>query len=59
MLGGLEMVRVVLPGDEVIPYDPETSSTHIVLGPGLRWEDRMVSVAKAGLLKKVSRPVLR
>ncbi|XP_050737839.1 exosome complex component RRP40-like isoform X1 [Eriocheir sinensis] len=55
MLGGQEWVRVVLPGDEVVPYDPETSSERIVLGPGLRWEDGMVRVAKAGLLKKVSR----
>lgn len=55
MLGGLESVRVVLPGDEVMSYDPDTSERSIYLGPGLRWEDGMVRAAKAGLLKKTPR----
>lgn len=53
MRGAPEHERVVLPGDTVMPYDPETSTERIVLGPGLRWEDGTVRVAKAGLLKKV------
>lgn len=48
-------MRAVLPGDEVMRYDPETSRERIVIGPGLRWEDGTVRVAKAGLLKKMKR----
>lgn len=51
----MEAVRVVLPGDKVMSYNPETSDERIFLGPGLRWEDGMVRAAKPGLLKKTPR----
>ncbi|KAG0730104.1 Exosome complex component RRP40 [Chionoecetes opilio] len=53
--GGVEAVRVVLPGDTVMHYNTETSTERIFLGPGLRWEDGMVRAAKPGLLKKTQR----
>lgn len=47
----------MLPGDQVLQYDPEDSRDRVYVGPGLRWENNIIRATKPGLLKKSSRKI--
>ncbi|XP_045603254.1 exosome complex component RRP40 [Procambarus clarkii] len=54
-VGGIEIIGVVLPGDEILKFNPDRNKERIFIGPGLRWEDNVVRATKPGLLKKTPR----
>lgn len=47
-----ESLYVVLPGDEVLHFNPEENRDRIFIGPGLRWQDNVVRATRPGILKK-------
>ncbi|XP_042210965.1 exosome complex component RRP40-like [Homarus americanus] len=51
-VAGVEVLKVVLPGDEVLQYNPDRNKERIFIGPGLRWEDNVIRATRPGLLKK-------
>lgn len=54
-VGGIETLGVVLPGDEVLQFNPDTNKERIYIGPGLRWEDNIVRATRPGQLKKTAK----
>lgn len=55
MVGGAEIIGVVLPGDEILQFNPDVNKERICIGPGLRWEDNVVRATKPGILKKTTK----
>ncbi|XP_042226667.1 exosome complex component RRP40-like [Homarus americanus] len=53
--GGLKILQVVLPGDEVLQFSPNGNNERIILGPGLRWHENNICATRSGLLKKASK----
>ncbi|KAK7072932.1 Exosome component 3 [Halocaridina rubra] len=47
-----ESLYIVLPGDQVLRFNPEENRDRIFIGPGLRWQDNVVRATKPGMLKK-------
>ena len=43
---------MVLPGDDVLHFNPEESTDRIFIGPGLRWQDNIVRATRTGILKR-------
>ncbi|XP_053636147.1 exosome complex component RRP40 [Cherax quadricarinatus] len=52
-IGGVEVLRVVLPGDEVLQLNADKAD--ISIGPGLRWQENVICATRSGLLKKTSK----
>ncbi|XP_064117112.1 exosome complex component RRP40-like [Macrobrachium nipponense] len=47
-----ESLHVVLPGDNILEFNPEKDRDRIFIGPGLRWQDNVVRATRPGVLKK-------
>ncbi|XP_045611653.2 exosome complex component RRP40 [Procambarus clarkii] len=52
-LDGVEVLRIVLPGDEVLQFNPDEQC--IFIGPGLRWQENVICATRSGVLKKTSK----
>ncbi|XP_047501840.1 exosome complex component RRP40-like [Penaeus chinensis] len=54
-VGNIRTLRVVLPGDEVLQFNPDKDKDRIFIGPGLRWKENIVRATRPGLLKKTTK----
>ncbi|XP_071532191.1 exosome complex component RRP40-like isoform X1 [Panulirus ornatus] len=53
-VGGVKILQVVLPGDEVLQFNPDGNRECIFIGPGLRWQENIIFATRSGVLKKTS-----
>ncbi|XP_069970229.1 exosome complex component RRP40 [Penaeus vannamei] len=54
-VGNVRTLRVALPGDEVLQFNPDKDKDRIFIGPGLRWKENIVRATRPGLLKKTTK----
>lgn len=51
----MEILRVVLPGDQILQFNPGEKNDCVYIGPGLRWQENVIFATRSGLLKKTSK----
>lgn len=51
----MEVLSVVVPGDQVLEFNPRGNSERITIGPGLRCQENAIVATRSGLLKRTGK----